>query len=75
MAAAILSPSIGMLLHISMRDATASSNDNSNLSNLYDYCIFKTTDANLRNDVTLLDEVIGLIQPVADGWSQIVRLY
>ena len=27
MAAAILSPSIGMLLHISMRDATASSND------------------------------------------------
>ena len=42
-----------------------------NLSNLYDYCIFKTTDANLRNDVTLLDEVIGLIQPVADGWSQI----
>lgn len=42
-----------------------------NLSSLYDYCIFKTTEANLRNDAALLDEVIGLIQPVADGWNQI----
>ncbi len=42
-----------------------------NLSGLYDYCIFKTTEANLRNDAALLDEVARLIQPVADGWSQI----
>ena len=42
-----------------------------NLGSLYDYCIFKTTEANLRNDVAMLDEVIALIQPVADGWSQI----
>lgn len=42
-----------------------------NLRRLYDYCIFKTTEANMRNDVGALDEVIRLIDPVADGWSQI----
>ena len=42
-----------------------------NLRRLYDYCIFKTTEANLRNAVAPLDEVIGLIKPVADSWSQI----
>ena len=42
-----------------------------NLRSVYDYCIFKTTEANFRNDAALLDEVIRLIQPIADGWSQI----
>ncbi len=42
-----------------------------NLRSVYDYCIFKTTEANFRNDATLLDEVAKLIQPIADGWSQI----
>lgn len=42
-----------------------------NLRRLYDYCIVKTTEANLRNDVAPLDEVIGLIKPVADSWHQI----
>lgn len=42
-----------------------------NLRSVYDYCIFKTTEANFRNDAVLIDEVIRLIQPVADGWSQI----
>jgi flagellar protein FliS len=42
-----------------------------NLRTLYDYCILKTTEANLRNDATLIDEVIRLIRPVSDGWSQI----
>ena len=42
-----------------------------NLRSVYDYCIFKTTEANIRNDAALLDEVIRLIQPIADGWSQI----
>lgn len=42
-----------------------------NLRNVYDYCIFKTTEANFRNDIALLDEVTKLIQPIADGWSQI----
>lgn len=42
-----------------------------NLRRLYDYCIFKTTEANSRNDVAPLDEVIALIKPVADSWHQI----
>jgi flagellar protein FliS len=41
------------------------------LLSLYDFCIFKITEANLRNDVAMVDEVISLIQPVADGWNQI----
>ena len=42
-----------------------------NLRSLYDYCILKTTEANLRNDATMIDEVIRLIHPVSDGWNQI----
>lgn len=42
-----------------------------NLSSLYDFCIFRVTDANLRNDALMIEEVINLIRPVADGWSQI----
>ena len=42
-----------------------------NLRTLYDYCILRTTEANLRNDATMIDEVIRLIHPVSDGWNQI----
>lgn len=42
-----------------------------NLRSLYDYCILKTTEANLRNDAAMVDEVIRLIHPVSDGWNQI----
>lgn len=42
-----------------------------NLRNLYDYCIFRITDANLKCDVVILDEVVRLIQPVAESWNAI----
>lgn len=42
-----------------------------NLLSLYDYCILKTTEANLRNDATMIDEVIRLVRPISDGWNQI----
>ena len=42
-----------------------------NLKTVYDICIFKLTEANLRNNVALLDEVSSLIHPIADGWAQI----
>lgn len=42
-----------------------------NLRNLYDYCILRLTEANLRNDAVIIDEVIKVIQPVADSWSEI----
>jgi flagellar secretion chaperone FliS len=42
-----------------------------NLRNLYDFCILRITEANLKQDAAILDEVIRLIHPVSDGWSQI----
>lgn len=42
-----------------------------NLLGLYDYCIFRITDANLHSDVKMIEEVVNLIRPVADGWAQI----
>jgi flagellar secretion chaperone FliS len=41
-----------------------------NLQSLYNYCIFKSTEANLRNDPAMIEEVISLIDPVADAWKQ-----
>ena len=38
-----------------------------NLGTLYDYCISRLTMANLRNDLALVEEVVGLIEPVAQG--------
>ena len=42
-----------------------------NLSALYDYCNTRLMLANARNDATLIDEVVNLITPIAEGWSQI----
>ncbi|MGQ0708853.1 MAG: flagellar export chaperone FliS [Rhodoferax sp.] len=42
-----------------------------NLQSLYDYCIVRVTEANLRNDVAAIDEVMRAIAPVAEGWRQI----
>ena len=42
-----------------------------NLRSLYDFCIFRITEANLRSDAAIIDQVIGLVHPVADGWNQI----
>lgn len=42
-----------------------------NLRALYDYCVVRLTEANLRSDVTAIEEVESLIRPVADAWKQI----
>ncbi|TNF59522.1 MAG: flagellar export chaperone FliS [Burkholderiales bacterium] len=42
-----------------------------NLRSLYEYCVLRLTQANLRNDRQALDEVIALIEPVAESWKQI----
>ena len=41
------------------------------LSSLYDYCILKLTQANVRNDLALLNEVSLLIEPIAQSWKAI----
>ena len=43
----------------------------SNLGALYDYCGSRLTLANVRNDLALIEEVAGLIAPVAQSWSEI----
>lgn len=42
-----------------------------NLRNLYDYCIVRLSEANLKSDEAMVDEVVGLIQPLAQAWTQI----
>lgn len=42
-----------------------------NLGALYDYCIQRLTQANLRNDVQAVEEVVSLVEPVAQGWQEI----
>ena len=42
-----------------------------NLSALYDYCCNRLMLANLRNDLALIEEVVGLITPIAQSWGQI----
>ncbi len=44
-----------------------------NLSALYDYCIDRLTQANLKSDLAAIDEVRNLIEPVAEGWRAIRR--
>jgi len=44
-----------------------------NLQELYGYCVLRLTQANARNDVAALDEVMRLIEPVASGWKQMGR--
>lgn len=42
-----------------------------NLRIVYDICILRLTEANIRNDAAIVEEVIRLINPVCDGWQQI----
>ncbi len=42
-----------------------------NLEELYDYMQRRLTEANLRNDVAMLDEVAGLLREVKAGWDGI----
>jgi flagellar secretion chaperone FliS len=41
------------------------------LRSLYDYAIYRATEANFKNDVAMLEEVIAVLAPVADSWKQI----
>lgn len=43
----------------------------SNFAALYDYCGQRLTQANLNNDLSLVQEVKNLIHIMASGWQQI----
>jgi flagellar protein FliS len=40
-----------------------------NLGMLYDYCTTTLLQAHLKNDARMIDEVAGLIGPVAESWK------
>lgn len=42
-----------------------------NLQQLYTYCAMRLTQANLRNDARALEEVVRLIEPLAQSWQRI----
>jgi flagellar protein FliS len=42
-----------------------------NLNGVYNYSILRLTTANLKNDVSLIEEVTQLIVPVFDAWKSI----
>ncbi len=42
-----------------------------NLKDLYSYMVIQLTKANLKNDVKKMEEVLGLLQTVKEGWSGI----
>ena len=44
-----------------------------NLGSLYDYCMHRLILANARNDDAMMQEVMRLIEPVAQGWSEIKK--
>ncbi|KSU59835.1 flagellar protein FliS [[Bacillus] enclensis] len=45
-----------------------------NLMSLYDYINRRLTDANVKNDCAILEEVEGLITEFRDTWKQVIQL-
>ena len=42
-----------------------------NLDSLYEYMVSRLVEANVNNDVALVDEVAGLLREVKTGWDGI----
>ena len=42
-----------------------------NLFSLYDYMVSRLIDANVQNNLKILDEVISLMLPIKNAWAQI----
>jgi len=42
-----------------------------NFNNLYAYCIDRLTDVSVSLDCTIIDEVVGLLKPLAEAWKNI----
>lgn len=45
-----------------------------NMLSLYDFANRRLIDANIKNDVSILDEVEGIITEFRDTWKQVIQL-
>lgn len=45
-----------------------------NMMSLYDYINRRLIDANIKNDIAVLDEVEGLVKEFRDTWKQVIQL-
>jgi flagellar secretion chaperone FliS len=45
-----------------------------NLMSLYDYVNRRLTEANVKNDAVILEEVEGMITEFRDTWKQVIQL-
>jgi flagellar secretion chaperone FliS len=61
---------IGEGLHASL-DKKVGGELAQNLSSLYDYMVMRLVDANLKNDITVLDEVTHLLTELTEAWVSI----
>jgi len=61
---------IGEGLHASL-DKNTGGEVAQNLSSLYDYMVIRLVEANLKNDITILDEVTYLLADLKDAWDSI----
>lgn len=52
-------------------DEDADAQMTSNLSSLYDYMQRRLLEANVSNDVAIIDEVAGLLATIKEGWDAI----
>jgi flagellar protein FliS len=55
-------------------DESADAQMTANLDSLYDYMQRRLLEANLHNDLAILDEVSGLLLTVKEGWDAIAPL-
>ena len=44
-----------------------------NLGALYEYCVQRLIQANIRNDDAILEEVARLLEPLAQSWNEIKK--
>ncbi len=52
-------------------DKSKSAEITANLDALYDYMQRRLLEANIKNDVTMIDEVCGLLRTVKSAWDEI----
>jgi len=52
-------------------DQSKSPEITSNLNSLYDYMQHRLLEANIKNDIGIVDEVVGLLKTIKSAWDQI----